>query len=144
MEIPIHDNIIYGCLMKCDDYSSPVYELVLYSEYFGPDQKVEYVDIVFSNVITHQFETITSQTVIFDIEETQPELIYKQDEALFLRLKNYGWPFQYHDPEDLLQKLNKMNIRAFRIHSSCGLDGWVWAGKMELVARSERKEFNQG
>ena len=142
MEISIHDNIIYGYLVKCDDFSSSVYQLVLYTEYFGPNQKVEYADVVFSNVITHRFEAITSKTVLFDIEETQAQQIYEQDEELFLRLKNYGWPFQYKDLDDLLHTLDKKSTRAFRVHSSCGLDGWVWAEKMELISRMERKEFN--
>jgi hypothetical protein len=141
MEISIHDNIIYSYLVKCDDYSKPAYELVLFTEYYGPDQKIEYVDIVFSNVITHRFDTITSRNVIFDIEETQPELIYNQDEDLFLRLKNYGWPFQYKDLDDLLHTLNNKSIRAFRVQSSCGLEGWLWAEKMALISRMERKAF---
>jgi hypothetical protein len=142
MEISIHDNIIYGYQVKCDDYSSSVYQLVLYTEYFGPNQKVEYTDVVFSNVITHRFDAITSKTVLFDIEETQAQLIYEQDEELFLRLKNYGWPFQYQDLDDLLHTFDKKSMRAFRVHSSCGLDGWVWAEKMKLISRMERKEFN--
>jgi len=142
MEISIHDNILYSYRVDFGDYSRPVYELVLYTEYFGTDQVVEYTDIIFSNVITHRFETITSKTVIFDIEETEPQAIYQQEEGIFLRLKNYGWPFLYKDVGELFLMLKKMNIRGFQVHSSCGLDGWVWAEKMTLVSRTARKEFN--
>jgi hypothetical protein len=142
MEISIHDNVLYGYLVKMDDYSSPVYELVLYTEYFQPDDTVDYTDVVFSNVITHQFESITSKTVIFDIEEIPPRQIYPHNEALFVRLKNYGWPFQYIDLDDLFGTLEKNRIRGFKIQSSCGLDGWIWAEKMEFIPRTGRKSFN--
>lgn len=142
MEISVHDNIVYGYSVMFDDFSSPVYRLVLYTEYFGPHQEVEYTDVSFSNVVTHQFEAITAQTVIFDIEETEPRAVYEQKEELFLRLKNYGWPFKYKDTDDLFHTLKNKHIRAFRVQSSCGLDGWIWAERMELISRDDRKKFS--
>jgi hypothetical protein len=143
MEISIHDNIIYGYLVKCDDLTSPVYKLTLFTEYHGPEDQTEYVDVVFSNVVTHQFESVTSRTVLFDIEETSPLQVYEQNLELFKRLKDYGWPFLYKDRENLFRILGEMKMRAFLLHSSCGLEGWVWSGNMELIARSERKRFEE-
>jgi hypothetical protein len=138
MEISIHDNILYGYQVRFE--SSPdAYELILYTEYFQAGNPVEYTDVVFSNVLTHQFETVTAATVIFDIEETPAEQIFLQNEELFARLKNYGWPFLYADQQDLLSTLEKKGVRGFKVHSSCGLDGWIWAGNMKLLPRTERK-----
>ena len=123
MDISIHDNqlLSYSVL----SLKREIHLHTLYSE------KNEYTDVIFSGVIAYHFECDNFRTIIFDIEEGDLEEIYNDNEPLFLRLKNYGWiNIDYNSKEELLRKMLDNNIKAYNLHSSYGLSGWVWAENM--------------
>ena len=49
--------------------------------------------------------------------------------ALFAARKNYGWPegIAYQRPDELPALLRQRNLKAYHIHSSYRLEGWVLA-----------------
>lgn len=142
MEISVHDNIIYSYLVVCEDFSSELYTLTLYTEYHYNPEATEYTDIIFLGVIAHHFEEESSQNVIFDIKEYNLEESYKENEALFTRLKGYSWPIKYEDVPELIESLKTKNVKPFQIMSSSGIRGWIWAEEMHLKRREERHQFS--
>jgi hypothetical protein len=81
------------------------------------------------------------RSILFDVEETDLERTYEDDQELFERLKNYGWPCAYTTVDDLVATLKAKHIKAFAISSSYGLDRWVWAEQMTKVQRDSCKQF---
>ena len=137
MDISVHDNLIYGYLVNSDES-----KIILYTEYLDGGAE-EYTDVVFSGVKAHYFECVLfgRSNIILDISQQNPIDIYQQQEAFFSIHKNYGWPFAYQSIDDLRQQLEKNKIKGFKIWSSLGLSGWVWATDMEFLSRESKKKF---
>ncbi len=134
-DISIHDNFLTSYSVLCKKREIHFHTAFLDKEPF------EYTDVIFKNVTTYYFESDNLDTIIFDIEEANLAEIYEEYEATFSRLKNYCWiPFSYDSKEELIQKMSEMNIRAFKIHSSYGLSGWIWAESMEKILRTDPKD----
>lgn len=140
MELSVHDNILYGYAVVSDQNQSRSYTIILYTEFLD-SPPVEYTDVVFAGVVAHHFESELPNSILFDIEQTDLERTYTDDQELFERLKNYGWPFMYTTLDELFVSLKAKQIKAFTISASYGLDGWVWAEQMSKIRRAERKEF---
>jgi hypothetical protein len=140
MELSVHDNVLYGYTVVSDQDQSRSYTITLYTEFLDRPP-VEYTDIVFTGVVAHHFESELPNGILFDVEETDLERTYEDDQELFERLKTYGWPCTYTTADDLVATLKAKHIKAFAISSSYGLDGWVWAEQMTKVQRDSRKQF---
>lgn len=141
MEISVHDNILYGYTVVREGYNSHVYTITLYTEFLD-NSPVEYTDIVFTGVAAHHFESELANSILFDVEKTEPERIYNDNQELFERLKNYGWPWMYTTTEELFAAIKTRQLKAFAISASYGIDGWIWAKDMRKIPRAERKEFD--
>lgn len=125
-DISIHDNRLLSYSVFCD-----LREIRFHTIFSD-----ETTDVIFSGVEIYHFECDDFNTIFFDIEETNLENIYSEYEYLFSRLKNYGWLREsYESKTDLIEKMNAKNIKAYLIHSSCGLNGWIWAENMSIKKR---------
>ena len=121
MEISVHDNQLLSYSVFSDKR-----EIRLHTVF-----KDELTDVVFSGIVAYHFEGDNFKTIIFDIYESELEEIYDEYENLFSRLKNYQWiNINYNSKAELLEKLKADNIKAYVIHSSFGLSGWIWAKDM--------------
>lgn len=127
MDISVHDNRI-----KSYSVFSYTREIIIHTEY-KEIEPFENIDILFSDVVIYHFESDNFNNIIFDIVEEELEHTLKQYDCLFAKLKNHGWlEFQYESEQDLIIKLKQLKVKSFVIQSSNGLNGFVWAKKMEI------------
>ena len=130
--ISVHDTFLISYSVLCRKRKIHLHTAFLDKE------PHEYTDVIFSGVVIYHFEGDNLDTIIFDIEEAELEDIYAEYEHLFSRLKNYAWvTFTYESKEDLFQKMREKNVKAFRINSSYGLAGWIWAENMSKKQRDK-------
>ena len=80
MELSVHDNILYGYIVVSDQDQSRSYTIILYTEFLDRPP-VEYTDIVFTGVVAHHFESELSNSILFDVEETDLERTYEADQV---------------------------------------------------------------
>ena len=129
----VGDRILYAYTVEAE-----AQRLTLHTEFralAAPEHRL--LDVVFHDVLAHHFECVLPGNVLFDVEEVEARTVYEKHRALFERLKNYGWPpLEYDTPRDLFAKLAAAQIRTFDVASSCGLDGWVFAKRLELRPRT--------
>jgi hypothetical protein len=124
MELSVHDNILYGYTVVSDQNQTRSYTITLYTEFLDTPP-VEYTDIVFTGVVAHHFESELPNSILFDIEETDLERTYNDDQELFERLKNYGWPCSYTTLDELFASLKAKQIKAFTISAvTDSMDGF--------------------
>lgn len=90
------------------------------------------VDIIFKNVLTHKFETVMENSIIFDIEKLNGIEMIRQNDILLEETKEFDWPICYNQIEDLAEKLKYDNYYYYIISSTYGLSGWVVAKEMEI------------
>jgi hypothetical protein len=125
MNLSIHDNQIISYTVN--SHKREIHFQTVYKD----KEPYEYTDVIFSGVIIYHFECDNFNSIILDIDEVSLEEVYSQYESLFFKLKNYGWlSIDFETKEELIQKMKIENIKAFRINTSYGLDGWIWANCM--------------
>ena len=100
MEISIHDNFLLSYFVDAEKA-----EIHFHTAYMDVDPN-EYTDVVFAGVTAYHFECDNFQTILFDIYEARVNDIYNNNEDLFARLKNYGWPnLEFESKEELLHSM---------------------------------------
>ena len=101
----------------------------------------EYIDIVFYNVLVHFFENQLSHSIIFDICKYDVNKFIKDNNQLLNKRKNYCWPIDYDNIEELISTLEKEEYNYYIISSSYGLEGWVLAKKVKLLKVKEGRDY---
>ena len=130
-EISVHDNFLLSYSVEAGEK-----RITLHTAYYDREPH-EFTDVLFTGVLAYHFEGDDLHTIFFDIEKTSLRHIYSDYQDLFERRKNYGWPLlEYNTAEELMQTLTDRNIQAFAISSACGLDGFVLAQEMQILAIS--------
>ena len=139
--LSVHDNWVYAHAV---DYQRC--RLVLHTVFPHVDPP-EFTDVLFEGVTVHHFEEQKSSqgsaptNVLFDVEEYPAELILKSHLPLLERLRNYGWPvLTWNDVDDLVNQLSPNGVKCFKVHGTCGLDGFVFARSMDFRSRAARAE----
>ncbi len=137
----VHDNWVYA---QAVDHERC--RIVLHTVYPHAEPP-EFTDIVFEGVVVHHFEQQKvgggsyPANVMFDVEESEPGLILGQYAELLSRTKNHGWPvFKYDGIEDLVSQLTAAGTKCFEVRGTCGLNGFVFAVRMEFRRRQLRAE----
>jgi hypothetical protein len=123
-EISVHDNFVTSYTVDAEKR-----EIILRTVYRDGGAN-ECTDIIFSDVAAYRFTGDNFQTIVFDVSETTIEDVLKMDRSVFTAEKNYAWPIHYQSEADLLEKMTSQEMRAFLVHSSNGMGGWVWAKNM--------------
>ena len=127
MPLSIHDNVLLGHTVACDDR-----RIILRTE-FRDASPVERTDVVFEGVETYAFENDDLGTILFSVEEVPLPDLLRTEQVRFEAGRRFGWPRAYGEStEDYLAHLKEHGIRAWRISSSVGLTGWVLAQRMTL------------
>jgi hypothetical protein len=57
-----------------------------------------------------------------------------------LKNKNYGWPFNYENNDNLIKILNENNQKYYVIHTSYGLYGWILAEEMKINVKEIKQK----
>lgn len=94
--------------------------------------KNETIMIVFQDVLAHLFEIEMPNSIIFDIEEFEPEEMIEENIELLENTKGYCWPISYNNTNELLEKLKLGKYNYYVISSSFGLSGWILAKAMKV------------
>ena len=129
----LHDNFVYAYSVLADRC-----QIVLHAEY-RDSPPVEYTDVVFAEVVAHYFECSLQGNVLFEICEEDLKTVLDEYAWLFDRLENYGWPeVPYRDRPELYRILLERRIRAYRVRSSYGLDGFVLCSGIEYAKRETK------
>ncbi|WP_100407682.1 hypothetical protein [Bacillus solitudinis] len=90
------------------------------------------ITLFFSGVLAHMFETHLSGSIIFDIEKTELRHFFVENRDLIEKQKDYCWPIDYTDIQELEDKLVKHQYSYYVISASFGLNGWILAKKYEI------------
>ena len=125
----VHDNFLQG--YSVDGVNR---RIELFTEYQDGGEPFEITTVVFSGVIDHYFRNCILPSIVFDIEEVDPEEILKRDKKLIDEGHRIGgWPsFWRESVRKMKTEIMDKQGRMFKISSSYGLDGWVVAESCEF------------
>ena len=89
----VHDNKIKGYNV---DFETQI--LTMNTIYYNHTNKtIENTNVVFTGHLTHVFNHVAKDNIIFDIEECPIHLFLERESELLKVNKNYGWPVSYRD-----------------------------------------------
>lgn len=103
---------------------------------------VERTNITFNGVAAYHFKdhSLSLGTIIFGIEESNPNFLIGQQWEVFEKGRAYGWPGPWGESkEKAADFFAKGKILGFQIDSSCGMNGWVLAERMEIKSISHKE-----
>ena len=131
MELSVHDNFLLS-------YCILAHQQEIHFQTVFPDQKPpELTDVVFSGVVGYYFERDNFQTIIFDIEEMDVEVIYTNHRELFEEGRKYCWPGAWNTSDEaVITYLLENEIQGYYLSSSLGMAGWVLAKSITLVSKT--------
>jgi hypothetical protein len=130
----VHDNFIYGYVVNCEQR-----RLTLHTAYRDREPH-EFTDLIFREVVAHNFDHVLSSNILFDVEEDDVASIVQAQAHVFTDSWRWGWPpIEYNGNLAILTAtLQDLQTHAFAISSSYGLSGWILAGSFEQVSRGEQ------
>ncbi|MGH0512119.1 MULTISPECIES: hypothetical protein [Bacillus cereus group] len=122
--VSVHDNIIVSYQVNLEKEEIHIHTLT---------ESGRNVNIIFSGVLAHFFETHLSSSIIFNIDEGRLLDFFQENKKLLEEQKNYCWPMLYDNITELEETLIKENYVYYNICASYGLSGWVLAKKLEIL-----------
>ena len=132
MNPSVHDNFVYAYAVDCERR-----RVVLHTAYRDGGAN-EYTDVLFHDVLAHRFDHVLPGNILFDVDEIDPGALVRDEAATFADSWRHGWPpVEYRgDLSALARALCEAGVRAYVIHSSYGLTGWVLAGRCDRLPRA--------
>jgi hypothetical protein len=124
VELSIHDNRLLG--YSVDDEKREI----LFRTEFQDNLPIERTNIIFSGVETYFFEhhSLPLGTILFDVEENDLILFLQDNRKRFQDGIKWGWPGPWGISIDETKAyIEKHELKAFSVSSSCGLSGWILA-----------------
>ena len=118
----LHDNRVLRC---CADFEAHT----LYMD--TRTEAGETVSVRFTGLLAHWFENVIQDNILFGMDEIAVDGFFEQYKNLLDRTLPYGFPACCR-VEELRERMERENIRAFVIDSSLGLCGFVLAQEVEL------------
>ena len=129
-KISIHDNFLLGYEVRNTER-----EIVLKTEY-REGHSTDRTDVVFTHVIAYSLIDDAFDTILFDVAEMDVNTFLEENWDVFEAGRKSGWPGNWVSSiENTKTYLAQNSIRAYSIESSVGMNGWVLAKAVELVAR---------
>lgn len=143
MSISVHDNWIYSHSVDHDD------GVIVLHTFYPHSDPPEYTDVRFEGVYVHHFESVCMtikpphpSNILFHIEEEDIAHTLERYRTPILSKQKYGWPVHHwEDFDDLARLLTQDGRKSFHIHGTVGLDGFVIAQDMQIVARGTRQKL---
>lgn len=129
----IHDNNVYAVNILCGDK-----KIILHTE-FIEKEPFEYTDVIFSGVITHQFNNVWEGNILLDIEKQNPTEFYNYFESDLKQKREYGLRIPTESADLFSSGVESNKLKIFEIFSSYGLSGWVICKDMNFKERVYRK-----
>lgn len=81
--------------------------------------------ILFKDFLTFHFENQLPDSILLDIVEEKNDSFPIENKALLEKGKDYFWPIDYENIQDLINYIKENNYHYYKIYSSYGLNGWV-------------------
>lgn len=132
-EISVHDNHLVAYTVLANER-----KIILQTEYRDREPH-EFTDIVFEEVLAYHFENDLFGTIIFDVTEVDLCSLLKECAAMFENGWRYGWPRGWEKEKEKIEVFaQRLQMRAFEVSSSYGMNGWVLACRMFKI----KKEAN--
>ena len=119
----LHDNRVLRC---CADFEAHT----LYMD--TRTEAGETVSVRFTGLLAHWFENVIQDNILFGMDEIAVDGFFEQYKNLLDRTLHYGFPACCR-VEELRERMERENIRAFVIDSSLGLCGFVLAQEVEIA-----------
>lgn len=89
------------------------------------------MDVLFSGVMAHAFDTPLHGSIILDLDEWDIEHFIPYNRELLESGMGQGWPVSYDSYDELQIRLIEEKYKYMVISSSYGLSGWVLAKNVE-------------
>jgi len=138
-EISIHDNIVVGYSVFCEDC-----EIVLHTAYRDKEPH-EQTDVIFRGVEAYYVARDNMHTILFDIEGCPVDNIIADFSSEFETGAKHGWPGAWnHSLEACRDYFEKRHSKGWIISSSYGMVGFVIAESMELRPRDKSEMLEVG
>ena len=118
----IHDNIIIKYSVDFENSKISINTI---------NENGERVDIIFENILTCAFENQQKNSIILDIEERKSKEFINDNIELLKR--DYGWPIEFNNIEELNSTLETQKYNYYIIQSSYGMCGWILATKLQII-----------
>ncbi|WP_405158840.1 hypothetical protein [Paenibacillus sp. FSL H8-0283] len=90
------------------------------------------MDVLFSGVMAHMFDTPLHGSIILDLDEWDIEHFIPYNRELLESGMGQGWPVSYDSYDELQIHLIEEKYKYMVISSSYGLSGWVLAKNVEI------------
>ncbi|WP_340019763.1 hypothetical protein [Paenibacillus sp. FSL H3-0457] len=90
------------------------------------------MDVLFSGVMAHTFDTPLHGSIILDLDEWDIEHFIPYNRELLESGMGQGWPVSYDSYDELQIRLIEEKYKYMVISSSYGLSGWVLAKNVEI------------
>ncbi|WP_228463365.1 hypothetical protein [Listeria seeligeri] len=108
-------------------------EILSYQADFENSQLIMYVKdeknikykIIFEGLFTFCFEHQMPSSIILDIVKKATYSFVSENSELLSEGKNYFWPLDYEDEDELQDYLNEKNLNYYELQASYGLNGWI-------------------
>ncbi len=131
----VHDNHLFA--YEVDSRSQ---RIILRTEYAYGEEPFERTDVIFEGVIDHYFRNTVLPSIVFDVDEGDPQLLIARDkEVIDMGHKIGGWPsFWKNTVEEMVSAISDRDCRIYEISSSFGLDGWVVARSCDFHPNNKK------
>ena len=120
----MHDDLVVSYKV---DFKNKTIIIITFNEINGRKRRLE-----FHNVLTHSFGNVLDYNQIFDVNELGIDLFVEENMAELEKMKDYCWPIDYEDIQELKSYLLNNDYKYVKITSSYGMYGWVLAKKFEI------------
>jgi len=128
--LSVHDNTCSGYR-----FDGEARTLTIETEYPSGAEREGKTDVIFEGVWCHHLESVQDGNIIFDIEAVELSRLEQEFRGLFERLRNYGWPRLEMKQDSLSEIIARHHLKAYRIGSSYGMEGFVIAESVRQVDR---------
>ncbi|HYE62759.1 MAG TPA: hypothetical protein VD997_12255 [Phycisphaerales bacterium] len=128
----VHDTTVYAYTVDREN------RRVILHTAFRDKEPHEFTDIVFTDVVAHEFRRVHQPSTLFDVHEVDLAQFIGEHADHFEASWRHDWPpaNACNDTTELLSTLTGMDVRAFTIDASQGLSGWVLAARSQRVPRN--------
>lgn len=145
MDVNVHDHFLYAWI-----WNATSSRLTLCTEYLdGIEKQPErhrITDVVFDEVLAHQFVEADSINILFDLGESPVMDVISRNWTTFQTSRNHGWPEGCREvPCDSIESfaaaIESKGFKSWTIASVVGASGWIIAKDVRQIARQTRAQF---
>lgn len=89
--------------------------------------------IVFHDICIYYFKDQLPGSILLDLVEEDINQFAHENKKVLETGKDYYWPIDYNQEEELIHYLQNNDYRYYKIQSSYGLNGWVLSKSVSIT-----------